>query len=168
MARSGSVSQLGCEFDNFLFASIGEERNGMLLSVVSALARSDVDPWQEAAKLAQLPLKTATQRLALLIAALPDGPSAPRDSGRIAVRLLALLPGPVSSNVGTPDALLGSGVATRSSPIRFVVTWAILWALTLSAQSIIASVQPSSQPGSSPVSTPGAIIPHGLTPPSDK
>jgi hypothetical protein len=51
----------------FLFAPIGEDRDGMLVSVLSGLARSDVDPWQEAARLAELPEETATQRLASLI-----------------------------------------------------------------------------------------------------
>ena len=68
MTHSASVSHLGSEFDDFLFAPIGEDRNGMLLSVLSALARLDVDPWQEAAQLAGLPGETATQRLASLIA----------------------------------------------------------------------------------------------------
>jgi hypothetical protein len=67
MVRAASIFGLGREFDDFLFAPIGEEPNGMSLSVVSALARSNVDPWQEAAKLARLPAKTATQRLASLI-----------------------------------------------------------------------------------------------------
>jgi hypothetical protein len=48
MTYSGSASRLGSEFDDFLFAPIGEDRNGMLLSVLSALARLDIDPWQEA------------------------------------------------------------------------------------------------------------------------
>jgi len=60
------------EFDNFLFAPIGEESNGMLLSVLSAMAPLDIDPWQEAAKLSGLPEGAATRRLASLIAALPD------------------------------------------------------------------------------------------------
>ena len=68
MTRSASVSRLKSEFDDFLFAPIGEERNGMLLSVLSALARLDVDPWQEAADLARLPRDSATQRLTALIA----------------------------------------------------------------------------------------------------
>ena len=62
----------GSEFNDFLFAPIGEDRNGMLVSVLSGLARSDVDPWQEAAKLAQLPGEAATKELAALIGALPD------------------------------------------------------------------------------------------------
>jgi hypothetical protein len=51
----------GSEFNDFLFAPIGEDRNGMLVSVRSGLARSDVDPWQEAAKLAQLSGEAATK-----------------------------------------------------------------------------------------------------------
>ena len=81
MTHSVSASHLGSEFDDFLFAPIGEDRNGMLLSVLSALARLDLDPWQEAAKLAGLPGETAIQRLASLIAGLPDGPSMHQDPG---------------------------------------------------------------------------------------
>src|ERR1700751_4445600 len=88
MTRSASFSVLASEFDDFLFAPIGEDRNGMLLSVLSALARLDVDPWQEAAELARLPGETGTQRLASLIAALPDRPSPHLDPGTIAARLV--------------------------------------------------------------------------------
>ncbi|MGB7100358.1 MAG: hypothetical protein WBD95_16555, partial [Xanthobacteraceae bacterium] len=77
--RSASVVVRASEFDNFLFAMIGEDRNEMPLSVLSALARLDIDPWQEAAELARVPRETATQRLALSIAALPDGSSAHLD-----------------------------------------------------------------------------------------
>jgi hypothetical protein len=76
----------------FLFAPIGEDRDGMLVSVLSGLARSDVDPWQEAARLAELPEETATQRLASLIGALPDRVASYPESRTIAARLVALLP----------------------------------------------------------------------------
>jgi hypothetical protein len=92
MTRPASVSFLGSEFDDFLFAPIGEDRNGMQLSVLSALVRLDIDPWQEAAKLARLPGGTGTQRLASLIAALPDGPFVHQDLGTTVARLIALLP----------------------------------------------------------------------------
>jgi hypothetical protein len=90
--RSAAASALAPEFGDFLFAAIGEESNGMLLSVVSALARLDVDPWQEAAKLAQLPVTAAARRLASLIAALPDKPSSHLDPAANAARLIAHLP----------------------------------------------------------------------------
>lgn len=60
MIRSTSVSVLGSEFDDFLFAPIGEDKNDMPLSMLSALARLDIDPWQEAAELSRLPEETAT------------------------------------------------------------------------------------------------------------
>ena len=47
--------------------------------------------------LARLPQAEAIQRLALLIAPLPDGPSTHRDLGTTADRLIALLPRPGDS-----------------------------------------------------------------------
>jgi hypothetical protein len=82
---------LPTDFDAFLRAPIGEGKNGILLSVLSAFARLDIDPWQEAARLRELPRPTAVERLASLITALPDEPSIQRDSSIHAVRLMALL-----------------------------------------------------------------------------
>lgn len=53
MKPPASFATLGSEFDAFLFAAIGEDRNGMPLSVVSFLARMDLDPWYEASSLAR-------------------------------------------------------------------------------------------------------------------
>jgi hypothetical protein len=92
MLPSVPISLPRSEFNDFLFAPIGEDRNGMLISVLSGLARSDVDPWQEAAKLAQLPGEDATQRLAALIGALPDRAPSYADPCTIAARVVALLP----------------------------------------------------------------------------
>jgi hypothetical protein len=92
MTHAGPVPVPGSEFNDFLFAPIGEDQNGMLVSVLSGLARSDVDPWQEAARLAQLPRENATRRLAALIGALPDRAEPFPDPGMIATRLIALLP----------------------------------------------------------------------------
>ena len=55
----------------FSTAPIGADDGEMPLSVLSALTRLDLDPWQEAAELSELPKGTATQRLAALIARLP-------------------------------------------------------------------------------------------------
>jgi hypothetical protein len=121
MAPSASVSHLGSEFDNFLFASIGESRNGMLLSVLSALARLDLDPWQEAAELARLPGKAATQRLTSLISEIPEVPSASSDAGAIAARLVALLPRKALPNIPSREALLGAGATTKSRTLMYVI-----------------------------------------------
>jgi hypothetical protein len=106
----------GSEFNNFLFASIGEDRNGMLVSVLSGLARSDVDPWQEAAKLAQLPGETATRELAALIGALPDRASAYPDPRTIAARLIALLPRSPGFNDSPQQTLRSAGAMLKSRP----------------------------------------------------
>lgn len=86
-------------FDGFLQASIDEDRKERLLSVMSALARLDLDPWKEAAELAALPTHAAIERLAGLIASLPDVSAVPRDSAGIAARLVAKLP----SSQSAPD-----------------------------------------------------------------
>lgn len=119
MTRSASIYPLGSEFDKFLFAPIGEDRNGMLVSVLSALVRLDVDPWQEAANLARLPGEAATQRLASLIASLPDEPSARPDLGTIAGRLVALLPRPINHEVASGETLLGS--VTKDRAIKYMI-----------------------------------------------
>jgi len=64
----------------------------MSLSVVSALARSGVDPWREAARLAGLPKATAAAALAGLIGKLPDGAERQPDAAACASRLIELLP----------------------------------------------------------------------------
>jgi hypothetical protein len=141
MTRTASFP--GSEFNAFLFAPIGEDGNGMLLSVLSALARLDVDPWQEAAALARLPGKTAVQRLAALIAALPDGPLAHRDPGPIATRLIALLPRPASV-VGPPRSTLpgaGTGTGTGATPNSRTVLFMLFMACLLGVQFIMASHQ---------------------------
>jgi len=79
-------------FNAFLFAPVGEDRNGMLVSVLSALARFGVDPWKEAEALAGLPQAAATDRLDEMILALADVPSASADHQDITTRLIALLP----------------------------------------------------------------------------
>jgi hypothetical protein len=158
MTRSAPVAALAPEFDDFLFASIGEESNGMLLSVISALARLNIDPWQEAANLAQLPRTTAARRLTSLIATLPDGPSTPLDPGANAARLIARLPRRVGSSVAPPTTLLdGIRVAAgiRSQPFRyaaFILVIVVLGGLSIAvSQRSAAWVNSSDAPASSTV-----------------
>ena len=53
MTHAALTPLLGREFDNFLFAPLGDDQNGPPLSVVSALAQLEVDPWQEALRACQ-------------------------------------------------------------------------------------------------------------------
>jgi hypothetical protein len=68
MASTTAPSQLGSQFNDFLFASVGEDGNENFLSVLSALARLDIDPWEEAAALARLTRESAIERLTSIIA----------------------------------------------------------------------------------------------------
>jgi len=109
----------------------------MPLSVLSALARLDVDPWQEAAKLARLPGAAAAQSLAARIAALPNGPSGCLDSGLIAKRLVALLPRPASFNAPSSSVVSGNPATPNSRAVIFM----LLMAFVLGAQIMIAGWQ---------------------------
>jgi hypothetical protein len=92
MTHAALAPRIGKEFDPFLFASIGEDRHGQLLSVISALGRSGLDPWQETIDLARMPQDLATARLSRLIAALPGEPLSGSPIEAIAGKLVALLP----------------------------------------------------------------------------
>ena len=143
MTSSAPASRLGPEFEDFLFAPIGADENGMLVSVLSALARLDLDPWREAAKLAGLPRETAVQRLTSLIGALPEGTWARQDLRAIADRLTALLPRRVRNDVPARETSIGAGPAVNS---RAAIVFMIFMVLMLGAQSILAGRQPPAQP----------------------
>lgn len=81
--------RLGSEYNAFLFAPIGEEASGLKLSVLSALARQNIDPWQEAATLARLSTSAARSRLAGAITAALGRTS---DADNVAAHLIVLLP----------------------------------------------------------------------------
>ena len=95
MTSSTSVSYLTRQFDDFLFAHIDEGSDSTPLSVLSMLARLDMDPWEEAAKLARLPRAAAARRLVDFIAATPGAPSAYLNAKTVSDQLLNLLPSPV-------------------------------------------------------------------------
>jgi hypothetical protein len=158
MSRSVYTPLLGPEFDDFLSAPLGEDRNGMRLSVLSALARLEVDPWQEAAKLARLPGATATERLAWLIASLPNEPSIHRDPDTIAVRLVALLPRRANSNTAPLKALIGAGKVTHS----WAVICVVLTVLALGTEWIVARHQPSGQVDKAHTPASGTIPPQSV------
>jgi hypothetical protein len=90
--RSGVPSALGSEFDNFLYAPIGDANDEMPFSVLSALARQNLDPWEEAAELAQLSTESAIVRLTAVISSVTAESSARSDPTANAARLVALLP----------------------------------------------------------------------------
>jgi hypothetical protein len=103
-------------YNDFLFGSLGAGEGGTEITVLSALSRLGIDPWQEAERLAALPRETAAQALADTIARLPAGAFAasPEAGGTIASRLVALLPaGVVAAVPQTEEARVASLAAAR-------------------------------------------------------
>jgi hypothetical protein len=169
MTPSVSIPQLGSEFDDFLFAPVGGESNGMMVSVLSALARLDLDPWEEAAKLARLPGETAIERLTSLLAILPGGLCADPDPGTIAARLIALLPRRTALSIASPKTRPNAGTATNFPTItRLVVINVLFVAFMLGAQWIVANNQPPTQVTDDHVPTPDAHAAQVPSPTSDQ
>jgi hypothetical protein len=92
MALPARFSLLHSDLNDFLFAEVGEEENGMPLNVVSGLTRLGLDPWEEAGRLAALPKAVAAEKLAPIIARLPVDRPAPSDNLAISRLLVELLP----------------------------------------------------------------------------
>jgi hypothetical protein len=98
---SASISLVrNSEFDTFLFAPVGKQRNGMALRALHALARLDVDPWREAESLRRLSAHAATERLTSLLSSLAKRATPPLAPVTIA-RLIGLLPQTVRDNIWT-------------------------------------------------------------------
>jgi hypothetical protein len=100
MALSARSSLLHSDLNDFLFAPVGDEQNGMPLSVISALTRLGLEPWEEAARLAALPKALAAEALAPMIARLSLAWQQRSDNLAIAQRLVGLLP--VRGHVAMP------------------------------------------------------------------
>ena len=161
MKHSATVLSRGSEFDAFLFAQIGEERNGMLLTVLSALARLDLDPWREAAELARMPKQAAKQRLTSLIEALPEAPSTRPEPETISTRLIALLPPGASSSIASSETFPVAGAALDFRTLIYALLVNLLFvAGMMSAQWAASSLHPSAKIDSAQASAASAVRPQ--------
>jgi hypothetical protein len=165
MIHAALAPLIGPEFDKFLYASIGEGRNGTMLSVLSALARLDVDPWQEAASLGRMPREAATERLTALIAALPDEPTADVPARTIAADLIALLPGTKNFDVRSADRPLAA-LGPQRTQVRMVVGALAIALLIVVAHSAHRSPGPGNGANSSapPADAAATVLPRAHDP----
>lgn len=85
-----ALKKLG--LDPFLYADVGAETNGSMLTILSVLARLGKDPWAEAARWAALPTAAVIDSLAQSIAQMPLAPLALAEARDSAARLVQLLP----------------------------------------------------------------------------
>jgi hypothetical protein len=120
-------------YDDFLFTVISEEPNGNQLSVLSALTRVDIDPWEEAARLSALTEPIAKSRLISVLGLASENSWSPSQKAAIAARLIERLP---STNAK------GGSTSTQRSEVNgrmliFLVFW---WSFAI-ATSIYSSNQ---------------------------
>ena len=94
MDHRARFSTLNASYDDFLFAPVCEETNGMRLSVLSALARMNVDPREEATRLAAMPKAIAEKTLLSIFDAVSGRSWKSPEAAAIAARLIRLLPQP--------------------------------------------------------------------------
>ncbi len=123
------------DYDSFLYAVIEEEPSepsgdgigGIPTTVMSALTRLNIDPWQEAARLSAMPRDRAADAICLWIAQLPNEQWKPSDIADIAAQLADLLP---QSRAPAPRRRRSAPVVSRKSAVTIVV-WLV--GLTLGA-----------------------------------
>jgi hypothetical protein len=144
MSRLAAVSSLGAEFNQFLYASVGAERNGNRLSVLSALGRCDVDPWDMAAVLAGMPRDAAIGKLVTLLSTHSDPGAHERNLEATATSLIALLP---TSRNGGEAKVSGSSLGPVAAQVYFslayVTTCLIFIVLLQFAQSFNGAITPA-------------------------
>jgi hypothetical protein len=135
MQSAVSVGFFKPEFNDFLYAQIIVEPEEETLSVLSALARLEIDPWLEASELSGLSDENGIQRLARRLARLPGGRWSQEYCNATATRLIKLLPrraqfGPVvAANSFGHQATLSASV---SPSVLFIVTAVMLVFIALS------------------------------------
>ena len=134
MATSDVTALQRSDLNEFLFADVGTEPSGMMLSVVSLFARQGSDPWREADRLAELPKAVAADSLARSIAEMPQGRWNLPDAAVIAARLIGLLPkrpARVSTrSLGGATEWLPSLPSARSAVILACLALGIVYAVS--------------------------------------
>lgn len=97
------------QYDEFLFAVACDNPDGTQISVLSALARMDVDPWEEAARLSAMPKEDAEKVIVSLLHRTSGHSGRPSEDAAIATRLVQLLHG--DDSAGSASATTGNSDA---------------------------------------------------------
>ena len=87
-----SASDSASAYERFLYASICEQNNGTQVTVLSALVRANIDPWQEATRLATMPRAKAEATLSSILRQIPDRSWTDGQVEAVSERLVQFLP----------------------------------------------------------------------------
>ena len=119
MENRTTVAVPSSRYNDFLFSVICEEANGTQLSVLSALTRIDVDPWEEAARLSAMTEPIAKSRLIFLLNRTSDRSWTPSQKTAIATRLIERLRS-TNGNSGSAPAQFSE---INGRMLTFLVCW---------------------------------------------
>jgi hypothetical protein len=133
MINRSPISSPTFLFDAFLYAPVCDQRNGMQLTVISALARMDVDPWEEAARIAAMP-KAAAEKELVSILRQASGTETEAEVESIAMRLTQLL-----------QRGDGNGRAAPTDVARVYVGRPLLWLVWLGIAITVSLMPPREQ-----------------------
>jgi hypothetical protein len=133
MTLRQSFRPLRPDLDKFLFAAVGDEIDRIPLSVISALTRLGLDPWQEADRLSSLSRREAVEQLSRLIAETPGIFRPLGETREIADGLVGLLPKHDNRGAATPQVQIRARYSrpTLPRPSQFWVTCFVLAAAVL-------------------------------------
>ncbi|WP_299893129.1 hypothetical protein [uncultured Ruegeria sp.] len=139
MPAGGILYPHSPEFDRFLQAFVGEDRKGNAVTVLSALARLELEPWEEAAALAALEEEAAGSRLEMLLSQFRDVPELKQDYRSVARELTRLLP-------KRRKRLRAVSGGAENRPVNFPgLIWAVLTIFLLIVQLILAGTPGTGQ-----------------------
>jgi len=147
-------SRLGSEFNKFLYASLGDDNNGVPLTVLSALARMEVDPWEEASNLTTMTSEHAVTQLASLLGALRNAPAASLESIGLARILIALLPRRHNRALPMLKAFARAAPTKGPAAVSTALTLVTYLLFMLLSQWLIVNLMANRQTPSRPTSAP--------------
>jgi hypothetical protein len=116
------LTDLDHRFDRFLYAPICE-RNEITVSVLSALTRQDIDPWQLAAQLTRLPKAQAVKCLASIVEESDTRRWSRSEANEVAARLVEFLPSQNNSE------LIAFSMETLKEQLVIWITFGIFWGM---------------------------------------
>lgn len=130
MSDGSRFAALDPRYEAFLFAEIGEQKNGMPITMISALAQLGFDPWEEAGRLASLPAAAALAAVTALVARISGLTARKSEIPKLSARLVPLLAQPATARV------IGIGAAPAAP------WWAInpRWVMAASAVALLVAV----------------------------
>jgi hypothetical protein len=145
---SVSVAELACE--RFLYAPVCEQHNGTQVTVLSALVRANIDPWDEAARLARMPRAKAEATLSSILRRSLDQNWTGPDVEAVSARLVQLLP---TNGGGESATSVSTAIGEMDRSIFWLVWLGFALAVSLNSPRNRTSI---SEPGPA-VTSPAAL-----------